>query len=324
MSKERRRGSRRFGPFREPQTSTSQSVPLVTVSCNLCGGTATKLVCIDQSFRICKCTNCSLIFVNPQPQFISGEDVHFHASSEIASDRNFRTDKRTVYQDALIQLDRLQANKGRLLDVGCGFGLFLDQAQALGWQPFGVDVSSISVQYASRDLGLANVVRGELLSVGFPTGYFQVATLWNLLEHVRDPLATMREVHRILTSDGIALVRVPNMLVHNLLRHNRSLIHPALRLMGHRPPPYLGGISPPHHLYGFTPATMKALLHLAGFKRVDTLPAVPHNASSSIGRIARGIGSVASTVSARRLVLTPAFVAYAYVSPKTVTTAGEG
>lgn len=305
-------GSNDFKPL------TPHGMPLLTISCNLCGGSATKLICVDESFRICRCMNCSLIFVNPQPQFNSGEDVHFHASSEVAADPDFRADKKAVYQDGLTELSRLRADKGRVLDIGCGFGLFLREAQDFGWEPFGVDVSAVSVGYARSELRLANVIRGELLALGLPGAHFRASTLWNLLEHVPDPLAMMREVRRVLTADGIALIRVPNMLVHNLLWLGRPLLRPALRLVGRRPPPYLGGISPPHHLYGFTPDTMKVLLRRAGFERVDIVPAISHHGMSTMGRIARIIGSVAYTVSGHRLVLTPAFLAYAHVSAKTL------
>jgi SAM-dependent methyltransferase len=264
--------------------------------------------------------NCSLIFVNPQPQFKSGEDVHFHTGTEVAADPDFRADKKAVYHDGLTTLSRLRAGKGRILDIGCGFGLFLREAQHFGWEPFGVDVSAVSVGYARSELGLTNVIRGELLTLGLPEAHFRAATLWNLLEHVPDPLATMQEVRRILTADGIALIRVPNMLVHNLLWWGRPLLRPALRAVGLSPPPYLGGISPPHHLYGFTPCTMKVLLRRAGFEPVDIVPAVSHHGMSTMGRLARIIGSVAYTVSGNRLVLTPAFVAYAHVSTKTLPT----
>ena len=268
-------------------------------------------ICTDQSFRICRCTGCSLIFVNPQPVLDPGADVHFHAGSEMASVPEFRQDKEVVYRDVLLRLSRLCPDAGRVLDVGCGFGLFLDQARASGWEPYGIDVSALAVDYARTELHLNEVVRGDLLEAGFPKGHFQAVTLWNVLEHVPDPVRTMREVHRILAPGGIAVVRVPNMVVHEVLRLARPLLAPVLARLGRKLPPYLGGISPPQHLYGFTPTTARALLLHAGFDRVDIVPAVPHGARSPIGRAAHGVGTIAYRGTGGRHVLSPALIAYA-------------
>ncbi|MCA1708051.1 MAG: class I SAM-dependent methyltransferase, partial [Actinobacteria bacterium] len=227
------------------------AISLVEVSCNLCGGDDAKLICVDSGYNIRRCARCSLIYVTPRPQFQVDEDVNFHDNAEAPGDPTFRTDKERVYEAGLDQLGQLNPGKGRLLDIGCGFGHFLEQARRGGWEPYGIDVSAVSVDYAGRELGLQNVQRRDLFGAEFPSGHFEAATLWNVLEHVPDPNATLSEVRRILRSDGgTVVVRVPNMLVHHLLWLARPLLTPALRAAGKGMQPYLGGISPPQHLYG--------------------------------------------------------------------------
>ncbi len=295
-----------------PVSHPAADVPeLAEIACNLCGADGARLVCVDQGYRICRCRRCRLVYVTPQPVLGGDVDVSFHASSEVASDPGFRTEKNAVYAQGLTELDRLLPDKGRLLDIGCAFGLFLDQARDLGWDPFGIDVSEVGVTHAREQLGLSNVDRADLGGSPFPPQFFHAVTLWNVLEHVSDPLETLRHVHRILSPDGVVLVRVPNMLVHHALWLARPALRPLLKTRGLEPPPYLGGISPPHHLYGFTPRTLKALLHRAGYAVVDIQPAVPHGARSMLGVLSRALGRLTYRGSLGHVVVSPAIVAYA-------------
>ena len=295
-----------------PLTRPAAEMPeLVEIACNLCGAQDARLICMDQGYRICRCARCSLIYVTPQPVLSGATDVSFHADSEVASDAAFRQEKSAVYAQGVAELNRLQPQRGAVLDIGCGFGLFLDQARDEGWEPYGIDVSDVAVAHARTQLGLSNVHRADLAESQFSPGFFQAATLWNVLEHVPDPFETLTQVRRIVSPNGVVVVRVPNMLVHNALWRARPALRPLLRSMGSQPPPYLGGISPPHHLYGFTPRTLEAMLHRAGYPVVDIQPAVPHGARSTLGMLSAAIGRGTYRASLHRLVLSPAILAYA-------------
>ncbi len=286
----------------------------VSVPCNLCKGDSPTLICVDNKFRICRCRHCSLVYVTPQPLFEQNQDVQFHETADAPADPAFRRDKERIFSGGLAELSERTSRKGRILDVGCGFGLFLDVARRDGWEPYGIDVSDVAISYARSTLGLANVERSDLSSAAFPDAHFNAVTLWNVLEHVPDPMTTMREVRRVLASDGTALVRVPNMLVHNALWRVRPLLRPLLNRFHKELPPYLGGISPPQHLYGFTPRTLTALLLQAGFGNVSLLPAPPHNSETALSRVANAVAKTAYTASASRAVLSPAIIALADAS----------
>ncbi len=188
----------------------------VHIPCNLCDADCPAPICYDNGYPIVRCRRCRLTYVAEQPLLAPGEDVGFFSTcfaSEIENDPKVRMDKREVYRAGLGELSKSYPDRGRLLDVGCGFGLFLEDARSSGWQPFGVDVSEVGIRHATEELGLRDVQRRDLKDAAYPDGYFQAVTLWNILEHVPDPLATMREVRRILDPQGgIVLVRVPNML----------------------------------------------------------------------------------------------------------------
>jgi SAM-dependent methyltransferase len=97
---------------------------------------------------------------------------------------------------------------GKLLDVGCGSGDRLDVFKRLGFDTYGVEVSG-SAEYAREHLGL-NVKRGDLFEVSFSDSFFDIITLYNVLEHTHSPQKIIRELYRILKKDGIIVIQVPN------------------------------------------------------------------------------------------------------------------
>jgi SAM-dependent methyltransferase len=97
---------------------------------------------------------------------------------------------------------------GRVLDVGCGNGIWLLKQQALGWLVEGVEFSPLACQHA-RAAGLI-VHQGSLEEARLPTASFDVVRIWHTLEHVPDPSSILSEIARILKPNGQVLIGVPN------------------------------------------------------------------------------------------------------------------
>jgi SAM-dependent methyltransferase len=98
---------------------------------------------------------------------------------------------------------------GRVLDVGCGRGVLLQEFRRQGWDVQGTELSDQAAAYARGVLGLP-VETGSLDTIGFPANHFDAITLWHVLEHVADPQSLLSEVNRILKPGGVLLVSVPN------------------------------------------------------------------------------------------------------------------
>jgi SAM-dependent methyltransferase len=141
--------------------------------------------------------------------------------------------------------------EGRLLDVGCGSGEWLLAMRDLGWEVEGVDFDGDAVQAAAEQGVL--VRRGVLEDQHYPAGSFDAVTLNHVIEHVPDPLATLRECARVLRPGGDLVLFTPN---------NGSLGH---RVFGC----HWRGLEPPRHLHVFCPESMSALLRAAGFTRYE-------------------------------------------------------
>jgi 2-polyprenyl-3-methyl-5-hydroxy-6-metoxy-1,4-benzoquinol methylase len=128
------------------------------------------------------------------------------------------TEKR--YHAILERFERL-TRKGRLLDAGCGMGHFLAVAESRGWTAVGLEVSGSGVEMLAaikKERGWRFEVHGEdLLKADFPPRSFKVVTLFEVLEHLGDPLANLRRVHSLLEPGGILYLTTPNF--DSLSRH---------------------------------------------------------------------------------------------------------
>lgn len=145
--------------------------------------------------------------------------------------------------------------KGRLLDVGCSTGQFLHLAQAAGYEAFGVEFSDDSRAFAAEHFGLT-VEPGSVHDSQHKSGSLDFVTMFDVIEHVRDPLADMTAVWRLLKPGGWFVLSTPN--IDGLFPR---MSRPMASILGYWPHP-----EPPYHLYQFSVRTLSAMLEQAGFQ----------------------------------------------------------
>jgi SAM-dependent methyltransferase len=155
-----------------------------------------------------RCSACELIFVHDiYPEFFGGREVledpaHFRLRSAP------KPSQRKEYA-RILQGCAAYRRRNRLLEIGCGDGLFLVTATAAGWQCSGVDIMPAAARFAREERGL-DVRPGELFDAAFGDGEFDVVYMNEVIEHLVEPVALMREVRRVLRPEGLALVRTGN------------------------------------------------------------------------------------------------------------------
>ena len=144
-------------------------------------------------------------------------------------------------------LPPLPAGGGRLLDVGCGNGGFLLLARQAGWQVEGLDFDAGAVQVA-RARGL-EVHHGGIDVMGERSACYDVITLCHVIEHVHDPITTLRRLHVLLKPGGVMWLDTPNLASLGAGRYG----------------PHWRGLETPRHLVLFTPESLRWALSKAGF-----------------------------------------------------------
>jgi SAM-dependent methyltransferase len=234
-----------------------------TVACDWCGASAGDLVVegpdlhlqLPGRFRLIRCANCGLIRQDPRLAWEALKDYYppdFCSFVPIIDEEPSwlrRLDRRYGMWKNLRAVERWQRG-GRLLDVGCGTGVFLAEAQRTGrWQVVGVEPSS-AADYARRVLK-ARVIEGRFAEAEpqLEPASFDVITLWNVLEHFSEPTADLRRAHRLLRPGGWLIAMVPNL---------ESL---AARVFGS----YWLGWELPRHLYLFPRIVLARILAELGF-----------------------------------------------------------
>ena len=98
---------------------------------------------------------------------------------------------------------------GRLLEIGCAVGFLLRAARERGFDAVGVEMSEWASAYARDELGL-DVVTGRLEDVAFDADSFDVVVMADVIEHLTDPRATLREIRRVLKPGGQLLLLTPD------------------------------------------------------------------------------------------------------------------
>lgn len=242
-------------------------------SCHLCREKDFQILYRLDGFQIIRCQRCGLVsttltlnrtdleamYAAPYYQkrweyYSQNRVINSTVTGENANIRDFRKGLSLIEQ---------YKGRGKLLDVGCALGVFLYLARERGWEVYGVDISRYAARYAREVLGL-EVFAGELEEAQFPDKWFDVITLWDVLEHFPDPSHQLQEILRVLKDDGIILMNAPN--EEGLLRLLAGMI---FRLSGGKISYPVRKLYHPFHLHYFTQETLKALLEKNGFTLVQ-------------------------------------------------------
>ena len=225
--------------------------------CILCNASEFRVIYRRNLWKYLLCLNCGLVSLHPKP---SPEELMKNYQNYLPNQPDEITKwermmKQVMVRSANLIECRVRTGKGRLLDVGCGYGFFLKEMKSRHWQVEGIEVSELGRKYAQENWGI-HVYSGLLEDLTLPDNYFDVTTLLYVIEHVPDPLGLLTEVKRILKPDGLILLRWPHTT-------------PIVRILGPLSRK-LDLYHTPYHLYDFSPRVIRRALLRSGFKEVET------------------------------------------------------
>lgn len=240
---------------------------LKKVNCNFCGEDTYTILFTHATSRtkMVKCKKCGLIYLNP---CLSDKDLTEFYEKSFAE-----WTKRCGLEDAnrnkatinyILKLIGESKARGKILDLGCATGNFLSAAGDMGWDTYGVDISTTAIHIA-QNRGLTNMFASKIEDINFPDDFFDVVVALHTLEHVSNLVKTIREIRRILKKGGMVVIKVPNSGCYEKfpMKILEKLKNIMKRFLGvNDKTPYGFRLE---HLNYFSPAILKKVLKKFGF-----------------------------------------------------------
>ena len=240
------------------------------VPCNLCGAVDTDIlydadvqripkrrndlisIYSSSSNRICyeqvlRCRKCGLIYLSPRPkrQII----IHSYSCAEDTKYISQEKERQLTFKRCLKTIKHL-CSEGSLLDIGAACGIFVKTAVDAGYKAIGVEPSVWMCEFAKKQYNVT-ILPTVVEDAKFKDSSFDIVTMWDVLEHVPDPMCTLKEVKRILKPGGILVINYPR------------IDDPLAKIFG-RHWWFLLSI----HLFYFTHKTLSSYLEYVGFEPI--------------------------------------------------------
>lgn len=225
------------------------------VDCSLCQAACPRDVYFQRErFPYRKCPTCELVYPSPRPrseylrgQYQSGRFASAVIDLQLPS-AGYRM--QTIFKERVEEIIAPRVPRGRILDVGCGPGHFLAVAAEHGYQVHGVEPNREMATYARSELKLPSVHCGTLSDADYPASSFDVVTLWDVLEHVEEPGALLRDAIRMVKPGGWVFAYTENFESFNVFVTRE----------------YSEIVTPDVHLRHYSPRTFRREFEQAGFR----------------------------------------------------------
>jgi SAM-dependent methyltransferase len=261
--------------------------------CEVCSATSFAPLFEKAAHRFVRCARCGLERIDPQPTDATLAKIygaHYYDAWGLHDDETTVRDlKRRTFTSILSRLG-VPAPGARLIDCGAATGFLMEVAEGLGYRPYGVELSEFGATEIGRRFGADRAFCGELEAAEFadaPRGSFDVVTMCDLIEHVRDPEAALREALAFLRPGGALVITTPDAGSWSRRVLGQGWLHYKIE-----------------HLFYFSKPTIRSLLGRAGFAAVefhplvksltlgyidDQLESYPHPVLTAISRAVRTI-----------------------------------
>lgn len=218
--------------------------------CQICKGEKLKPLFKKENLKLNKCLNCGLVQVDDLLSIFDAKHYEYYRNKTNLTEEelyNSITTKR--YISLLNRLESYRKN-GTILDIGCGVGHFLSVARKMKWETKGIEIADYAVEICKKFK--IDIEQSDLLKLDLKEGYYDIVTMFEVLEHLTNPRDYLVRVNNILRKGGILIITTPNFnsITRLILQNRWSLIHKE-------------------HLLYFTPKSIKWLMRYADFRIIE-------------------------------------------------------
>jgi len=236
-----------------------------SVNCRVCESPRFREFLEGRGYRIVQCSDCGLRYINPQPT--DAELTEFYA--EFDSHSTWRGDTEERFDRAVREIVLQFCTRGSVLDIGSSRGNFLIAMRKAGFSTFGVEPSLKNSEFA-RSVNQVDTFTGtvEDFLATSPRSRFDVITMLNVFEHVKEPKSVLRNLSSLLTPAGIVVLIVPDARLHAFVGRVRRVLgfsDPFMMDNENRP---LVGFDPPAHICSFEPRLITQVVEECGLRKL--------------------------------------------------------
>jgi 2-polyprenyl-3-methyl-5-hydroxy-6-metoxy-1,4-benzoquinol methylase len=231
---------------------------LLEVPCPLCGSERATVLFpagVAQVNRVVECDDCGFMYASPRHE---SADVVLIQEDE---DFDWRDRDPQMFEKEQVQLgdtkdtrallDQLHPNRGKVIEIGSSFGFQLEQFRNAGWEVEGIEPNHNSARYAQEVLSIPTKTT-ILEEAGVAEESADVVMMLHVIEHIPDPVGTLREIFRVLKPGGHLVLETP--------RYDTLMF----RLFGKRE----RSVSCDGHILFFTSESLEQAYAKAGFRKV--------------------------------------------------------
>jgi len=268
----------------------SEGSVMISTACNICKAndfTVLYPAGVAQLSQVVRCNHCGLMYANPRKEADCVEIASWQDDPnwDIEVERPQRFDKERLqvrdYAGSRALLNRLHPARGKLVEVGSSLGFLLAAFREDGWDVTGVEPDPHTSRYANRKMCI-KTINATLEAAALPDSSVDAVIMLHVIEHVPDPVATLREIHRILKPGGHLILETP--------RYDTLMF----RLLGKRE----RSLSCDGHIFFFTTETLRNACVAAGlaWDKVDYT-----GRSLTLDRLLYNIGVISKSPAVQRI-----------------------
>lgn len=229
-------------------------------SCPVCAAGSIRQYHADfRGNRIFICPECTVQFMNPvySDNYLSEYYANYYSGR--VSDAEVAEGQRRNNKMKFRFIDKFAHAPGKVLDFGCGNGNFANFSRERGWDVLGYDVDCEAMKKVGSRYGIP-IKCGPLPDVDWAGERFKLIHANHVVEHLKHPVRDLKILHKLLADDGYLYIGVPN--IHAWSARVKLLLE-KIGLKRSRVGKYYDS---DHHVFYYTPRSMKVLLDICGFE----------------------------------------------------------